>query len=153
MSLSIYDRLPTNIRKNYDDNIDTRRQTSHFVTNLRTRYLIQRRRYQHILRINQDRIHLVPARHKLLIIGDFNAKAGHDSHLNIPKVAGRFAVGNMNDSGNNVSQFCSMNNLCIFNTIYQHKHTRRMNWTSPDVKNQNQIDYIHTKRNDEQHVK
>lgn len=78
----------------------------------------------------------------IILMGDFNAKVGGNSHENWPEVVGKYGLGTSNERGNNLLQFCSINNLVITNTIFRHKNKRRATWLSPDGATFNQIDYI-----------
>ena len=54
----------------------------------------------------------------------------------------RFGLGERNERGDQLVQFCSRNDLLIMNTIFK-LHARRMyTWRSPDQTTRNQIDYI-----------
>ena len=77
---------------------------------------------------------------KLIIMGDFNAKVGNNHHTTIPGVIGNYGLGECNDRGWNLLQFCAFNNLFIGNTVFKHKKLRKITWTSPDQKTSNQID-------------
>ena len=86
-------------------------------------------------------------------MGDFNAKVGADCHQNWSTVAGKFGLGNGNERGERMLQFCAINNLCIVNTLYKHKNSRLVTWISPDCKTRNQIDYIIVQKSTLQHIK
>jgi hypothetical protein len=101
----------------------------------------------------QDRINLIPRKNNLIILGDFNAKIGHDAYINWPDIAGRFTIGSANASGETLLQFCAMNDLGIMNTFYQHKKHRLVTWTSPDGKTQNQIDFFLIKQSSKCNIK
>ena len=55
---------------------------------------------------------------------------------------GRFGLGERNDRGETLVDFCKSNNLVILNTLLSHHPQRLYSWTSPDGKTKNQIDYI-----------
>ena len=75
----------------------------------------------------------------LFIIGDWNAKVGSQE---TPGVTGKFGLGEQNEVGQRLIEFCQENALVIANILFQ-KHKRRLyTWTSPDGQHRNQIDYI-----------
>ena len=59
-----------------------------------------------------------------------------------PGVTGKFGLGIWNETGQRLIEFCQENTLIIANTLFQQHKRRLYTWTSPDVKHQNQIDYI-----------
>ena len=65
---------------------------------------------------------LTPKKYVLLIIGDWNAKAGSQE---TPGVTGKFGVGVPNDAGQRLIDFCQENTLVIANTLFQ-QHKRRL---------------------------
>ena len=79
---------------------------------------------------------------KYILIGDFYAKVGNTHHNTLPDVVGKFGLGDSNDRGTELLQFCALNKLVIANTVFNHSKLRRVTWTSPDGHTQNQIDYI-----------
>ena len=74
----------------------------------------------------------------LFIIGDWNAKVGSQE---IPGGTGKFGLGQQNEAGQKLTEFCQENTLVMTNIFQQHKR-RLYTWTSPDGQHQNQIDYI-----------
>ena len=90
----------------------------------------------------QDKLNAIPKKHKKMILGDFNAKIGTEAYKNWEEVCGKFSIGDINESGEKLLQFCALNKLCVTNTLYKHKHQRLVTWRSPDNRTQNQIDFI-----------
>ena len=87
----------------------------------------------------KDLLELTPQKNVLFIMGDWNAKVGHQE---TPGVTGKFGLRVQNEAGQKLIEFCQENTLVIANTLFQ-KHNRRLyTWTSPDGQQQNQIDYI-----------
>lgn len=74
----------------------------------------------------------------LFVMGDFNAKVG-SVHNNI---VGKFGLGDRNERGTRLIQFCEENKLVVTNTWHQHPLRRRYTWKSPGDYYRNQIDYI-----------
>jgi len=74
-----------------------------------------------------------------IIMGDFNAKVGNAA---VEKCVGGHGLGQQNERGTILVEWCQENNLCITNTCFQ-KHPRKLwTWKSPDSQTRNQIDYI-----------
>ena len=81
----------------------------------------------------------IPRGDVLYVIVDWNAKVGQDETNGI---TGRFGLGERNERGDQLIEFCSRNDFQIMNTFYK-LHARRLyTWRSPDQTTRNQIDYI-----------
>ena len=81
----------------------------------------------------------IPIGDVLYMIGDWNAKVGQDETNG---TTGRFGMGERNERGDQLVEFCSRNDLQIMNTFFK-LHARRLyTWRSPDQTTRNQIDYI-----------
>ena len=87
----------------------------------------------------QDLLELTPKKDVLFIIGDWNAKVGSQE---TPGVTGKFGLGVQNEAGQRLVEFSQEKALVIANTLLQQHKRRLYTWTSPDVQQQNQIDYI-----------
>ena len=77
----------------------------------------------------QDLLELTPKKDVLLIIGDWNAKVGSQE---TPGVTGKFGLGEQNEAGQRLIEFCQENTLVIANTLFQQHKRRLYTWTSPD---------------------
>ena len=88
----------------------------------------------------QETIDTIPNRDLQVIMGDMNAKVGKNSTPN--KTCGCFGLGEQNECGERLIEFCSANNMLITNTMFEHHPRHLYTWTSPDMKTRNQIDYI-----------
>ena len=66
----------------------------------------------------------------------------------MPEVVGKYSLGETNERGLRLLQFCSLNKYVLTNTIYKHKPNRRFTWISPDGKTKSQIDFIITSQDD-----
>ena len=64
----------------------------------------------------QDVLELTPKKDVLFIIGDWNAKVGSQE---IPGITGKFGLGEQNEVGQRLTQFCQWNALAIANTHFQ----------------------------------
>ena len=68
----------------------------------------------------QDLLELTPKKDVLFITGDWNAKAGSQE---IPGITGKFGLGEQNEAGQRLTEFCQENTLVIANTLFQ-QHKR-----------------------------
>ena len=75
----------------------------------------------------------------LYVMGDFNAKVGQVKHTDI---VGNHGLGERNERGERLIQFCQRNKLFITNTWFQHPPRKLYTWKSPGDIHRNQIDYI-----------
>ena len=80
----------------------------------------------------------------LIITGDFNAKVGNRSTNK--QVMGNFGLGEQNQRGERLIEFCQDNGYTILNTLFKQHPRRLYTWTSPGNKIRNHIDYILVKR-------
>ena len=87
----------------------------------------------------QDLLELIPQKHVLFIIGDWNAKVGSQE---TPGVTGKSGLEVQNEAGQRLIEFCQENALVIANTLFQQHKKRLYTWTLPDGQHRNQIDYI-----------
>ena len=65
----------------------------------------------------------------LFIIGNWNAKVKSQE---IPGITGKFGLGEQNEAGQRLTEFCQENTLFIANTPFQQHKRRLYTWTSPD---------------------
>ncbi|KAJ7412504.1 craniofacial development protein 2-like protein [Willisornis vidua] len=72
----------------------------------------------------------VPEDDKIIILGDFNARVGKNSEA-WEGVLGKHSVGNCNDNGHLLLDFCAEQQLTITNTIFQQKDTLKTTWMHP----------------------
>ena len=72
-------------------------------------------------------------------MGDFNAKVGEEKEMD---TTGKWGLGQRNERGQMLIDFCQNNNLAIANTLFEQPRRRIYTWTSPDGAHRNQIDYI-----------
>ena len=87
----------------------------------------------------QDILELIPKKHVLFIVGDWNEKVWSQD---IPGVTGKFGLGVKNEARQRLTEFCQENSLVIANTLFQQHKGRLYTWTSPNGQYRNQIDYI-----------
>lgn len=77
----------------------------------------------------------------VIVMGDLNAKIGNDN-LGIENIIGRHGLGEMNENGNRLVDFCGDKELVIGGTLFPHKKCHKVTWTSPNGTAENQIDHI-----------
>ena len=77
----------------------------------------------------QDLLELTPKKDVLFLIGDWNTKVGSQE---TPGVTGKFGLGEWNEAGQRLIEFCQENALVITNTLFQQHKRRLYTWTSPD---------------------
>ena len=87
----------------------------------------------------QDLLELTPQKEVLFTTGNWNAKVGSQE---TPGITGKFGLGEQNEAGQRLTEFCQENALVIANTLVQQHKRRPYTWTSPDGQHRNQIDYI-----------
>lgn len=75
------------------------------------------------------------------MIGDLNAKTGNDN-TGYDDVMGQHGLGQMNENGERLADFCAFNKLVTGGTLFQHKIIHIATWVSPDQTTVNQIDHI-----------
>src|SRR6478609_7005701 len=75
----------------------------------------------------------------LIVMGDFNAVVGKGKE---DSVVEKFGLGNRNDRGERLIEFCKSQNLVITNTCFDQEKRRRYTWKSPGDLRRYQIDYI-----------
>ena len=83
----------------------------------------------------------VHCRDFLLVMGDLNAKVGSDN-LNFERVMGRGGCGVQNDNGERLVEWCAFNNMIIGGALFPHRNIHKLTWTSPNGRDQNQIDHL-----------
>ena len=70
----------------------------------------------------QDLLELTPQKDILFNIGDWNTKVGSQE---TPGVTGKFGLGEQNEAGQRLIEFCQEKALVIANTLFQ-QHKRRL---------------------------
>ncbi|KAI8521282.1 hypothetical protein Bbelb_010360 [Branchiostoma belcheri] len=93
----------------------------------------------------QSTIQDIPKQEKLLLLGDFNARVGAD-HDSWPNCLGKFGVGNINDNGQRLLEFCTVNGLCITNSFFNTKPQHKVSWRHPRSKHWHQLDLVIVRR-------
>ena len=88
----------------------------------------------------QDKMDSVPNRDVKIIMGDCNAKVG--KLRNSKPICGKFGLGDQNERGADLLEFCQSNNHIIANTLFEYHPRHLYTWASPDSKIRSQIDCI-----------
>ena len=91
----------------------------------------------------QTHIDKVPGQDVLIHMGDWNAKVGEIFEA---ETTGRFGLGERNEAGTRLIDFCIENELVITSTLFEQPKRRLYTWTSPDRNNRKQIDFILCRR-------
>lgn len=90
-------------------------------------------------RLLQETVNLIPRQHRMIVMGDFNAKIGENTEH---PCCGRFGLGEMNDRGAKLLDWLEDNALLATNTCFRHRKKERYTWVSPGGMYKNMIDYI-----------
>ena len=89
----------------------------------------------------------IPENDKILIFGDFNARAGQDAAV-WKRVPGRNGVGNYNENGCLLLEVCTEQQLVITNSISQKKNSLKTTWMHSQSKHWHCIDYVLARQRD-----
>ena len=76
----------------------------------------------------QTAIKQIKSNEILCVMGDMNAKVGSSAKRNI---VGKFVLGERNERGERLIQFCEESKLTICNTWFQHHVKKRYTWNNP----------------------
>jgi len=90
----------------------------------------------------QNVIDQIPKDTLLIMMGDMNARVGN---MPVPGVKQCFNEGEINDNGDLLINFCSMNSLRMNNTFFNHKRDHKITWSDSRGWH-SMIDYIITNR-------
>ena len=94
-----------------------------------------------------DAINAVPSSHKLLVLGDFNARVGCD-YSSWENIIGRHGIGNENSNGTLLLSLCAQYELSLTNTFFQQASRCKTTWMHPGTKKWHLIDYVITRQRD-----
>ncbi|XP_063636139.1 uncharacterized protein LOC134806748 [Cydia splendana] len=92
----------------------------------------------------------VKSEHNLYILGDFNAVVGD---IKDGDVTGKWGLGNRNERGERLINFCKQYDLYITNTMFEMPKRRRYTWKMPGDIARFQIDYIIARTNSKKHIR
>lgn len=82
----------------------------------------------------------------IIVLGDFNSRVGRKDNTTTD-VIGKYGEEKRNNNGKRMLQYCTLNNLIITNTFYQHRDIHKY---TREIKQRNEksiIDYILVQRN------
>jgi exonuclease III len=79
----------------------------------------------------------------IVMMGDWNAVVGEGRE---GMEVGEFGLGNRNDRGEKLVEFCQRNKLVVTNTWFQQEKRRRYTWKKPGDTGRFQIDYLLVKQ-------
>ena len=74
----------------------------------------------------------MPESETIMILGDFNARVGR-SFENWTDILGKNDIGNMNCNGQLLLEVCANQSLCVTNTFFSGKISRKTSWKHPSV--------------------
>ena len=81
-------------------------------------------------------------KHDLLIFtGEMNTKVGEEN-WDYDEVMGKHGLGQRNENGERLCEFCDMNELVIIGTLFPPKNIHKATWVSPNRITRNQIDHV-----------
>ncbi|XP_078586049.1 uncharacterized protein LOC144867902 [Branchiostoma floridae x Branchiostoma japonicum] len=90
----------------------------------------------------KDHIEMVKKHDKHLVIGDFNARIGHDSHVSHPVATGPHCYYSVtNDNGDRLVNLCQEHKLRPAQTRFPHPRSRLWTWMHPGGST-HQLDHI-----------
>ena len=90
----------------------------------------------------QDALKKVSIHDMIIMMGDLNARAGNiQPQETMSNSIGPFKVGSTNENGFRLIDFCTINNLIISTTFFEHKTVRQMSWIHPGNTTWHMIDY------------
>lgn len=91
----------------------------------------------------QNTLNKIPKADEIMILGDLNARIGNEI---LEGIKNRFNEETLNNSGEQLIQFCAHNELRINNTFYPHKPQHKYTFENTRMQ-KSVIDYIITNRN------
>ncbi|KAI0234727.1 Craniofacial development protein 2, partial [Lamellibrachia satsuma] len=94
---------------------------------------------EHVYEMVQKVVDETPKGDVLHVIRDWNAKVGDEETTGTTR---RFGLGERNERGDRLVEFCNLNGFVIMNTFFKLQARRLYTWRSPDKVTRNQIDYI-----------
>ncbi|XP_067004726.2 craniofacial development protein 2-like, partial [Anabrus simplex] len=87
----------------------------------------------------EDVIQYVKSHENLIVMGDWNAVVGQGREGN---TVGEFGLGQRNEKGSRLVEFCTDHNLVLANTWFKHNKRRLYTWTRHGDTRRSQIDLI-----------
>jgi hypothetical protein len=87
----------------------------------------------------QSVLNKIPRKDVLILMGNWNSKIGKGEET---EMAEKYGLGNRNEAGERLLEFCTENALFLANTYFEQPEQRLYTWTSPDGKYKNQMECI-----------
>ena len=103
----MYDFVCTNIRENYE----CLSQNTYRIGDYAPDSTYDDDEVENFYNILQKKIDNIPKKSTILLIGDFNARVGTDYTESMPEVVGKYSLGEANELGLRLLQFCSSTNM------------------------------------------
>ena len=72
----------------------------------------------------------IPKHDITLVMGDMSAKIGNDN-MGMESIMGIHAMGNINNNGERLVEFCLMNSMVVGGSLLQQKDIHKQVWISP----------------------
>lgn len=94
----------------------------------------------------------IPKEHKLIVLGDFNARVGCDYRA-WGGTLGKHGIGKSNSNGLLLLQTCSSHDLIITNKLFRLATEKKTTWMHPRSKHWHMLDYIITRMSDRDYVR
>ena len=92
----------------------------------------------------EQEIEKVPQTETVIIPGNFNARVGRALE-SWDGILGKHGIGNMNENGQLLLELCASHNLCVTNTFFEGKISRKTSWKHPRSGNWHQLDLVLTR--------
>ncbi|KAL0187117.1 hypothetical protein M9458_018787, partial [Cirrhinus mrigala] len=89
----------------------------------------------------QSELETAPRHDLIVIMGDLNAKVG-SNNTHHDRAMGSHGCGVMNDNGERLVEFCTLNNMVIGGTLFPHRDIHKLTRCSPNGRDKNQIDHL-----------
>lgn len=89
----------------------------------------------------QEAMDTAPQGNMFVIAGDFNGRVGRKKE-EWEGTLGNYGVGDVNENGIRLLEFCACNGLSISNTFFCHKPLHQYTWMHPKSKKWHMIDYV-----------
>ncbi len=90
----------------------------------------------------QDTVNKVSTDDMIIIMGDLNARVkGDQQQSRLNNCIGPFTVDALNENGTRLIDFCTINNIIVANTFFQHKLIHQTLWMHPGSKVWHMLDY------------
>ena len=76
----------------------------------------------------QQQLNKLSRKSKEIILVDFNKKVDTNETDTYPENCGKYGLGLMNDEGERLLKFCTLNHLAVMNTMYKQSRNKVTTW-------------------------